>query len=232
MKLNNEKYRQACEICSYFLETATNDHGFIFLDDINRQDWAEVFEKLIKYSDEHIDDFIWDIDNIIKEYCPECKDIFSMHSFISKIGFLYYFFLDLDNFNILEHCTVIPTSSFIYGDFGGELIIPQGIEEIGLSCFAGSTFNKILLPDSLKKIDGFAFSVCKELKELTLPHNLVYIGEKAFSMYLDKLNYDGTIEEFKTLVKNSDIEWWKALSIDNVNCKDGEVSVRIGLQLK
>ena len=146
--------------------------------------------------------------------------------------FWYYFFLDLDNFNVLEHCTVIPPISFVYEEFSGELIIPQGIEEIGLSCFTGSNFNKIILPNSLKRIGDFAFAVCRELKELTLPHNLVYIGEKAFSMFLDKLNYDGTIEEFKKLVKNSDIEWWKNLNINNVNCKDGEVSVRIGLQLK
>lgn len=57
---------------------------------------------------------------------------------------------------------------------GGPLsvILPDGIVELGSSCFAGCNFESIHLPDSIEKIGIRCFYDCKKLTELILPSQI------------------------------------------------------------
>ena len=46
--------------------------------------------------------------------------------------------------------------------------------------FEGSALENIKLPSTLKKIESCAFGFCTNLKSITLPDSLEYIGEGCF----------------------------------------------------
>lgn len=50
-----------------------------------------------------------------------------------------------------------------------ELIIPDGIVELGRDCFLGSEIESIFLPKSLSKVDKSSFYQCFNLKEIHIP---------------------------------------------------------------
>lgn len=60
--------------------------------------------------------------------------------------------------------------------------IPEGQTRIEKFAFEGSNLEGIDLPDSLKSIEGFAFSFCTKLTAITLPDGVDYIGQGAFNM--------------------------------------------------
>ena len=63
-----------------------------------------------------------------------------------------------------------------------ELVLPEGVTEIGAEAFSfNSDVKKIIFPDSLERIGEEAFRDCWELSDPVLPGNLKYIGVKAFS---------------------------------------------------
>ena len=66
-----------------------------------------------------------------------------------------------------------------------EIHICEGVEEIGEGAFAYLTnLVKVKFPNSLKKIEGNAFSCCESLEEISFPSNTtnkIEIGENAFT---------------------------------------------------
>ena len=63
-----------------------------------------------------------------------------------------------------------------------ELVIPEGVEEIGEGAFADlRTLCRLSLPSTLKTIGRNAFSGCSALEEVTLPEGLETLGEGCFS---------------------------------------------------
>lgn len=63
-----------------------------------------------------------------------------------------------------------------------EIIIKEGITEIGKECFADyDSVESVELPKSLKKIGREAFRDCSSLKEIDLPDGVTEIGKKAFA---------------------------------------------------
>ena len=75
-----------------------------------------------------------------------------------------------------------------------ELVIPEGVKEIGTNALAGCTgLTKITLPESLETIGQSAFGQreqkgsflvfpsCKSLTSITIPKNVTHIGNYAFS---------------------------------------------------
>jgi len=60
-----------------------------------------------------------------------------------------------------------------------EVQLPPTIEEIGGSCFNGSSITSLVLPPSLRRIDDYAFFNSK-ITELHLPASVEHIGESAF----------------------------------------------------
>lgn len=70
-----------------------------------------------------------------------------------------------------------------------EIIIPDGITEIGNNAFAGNAFAKVEVPGSVKKIGNYAFSQVQEKKAMTeiiLHEGLESIGSYAFRHVLAK----------------------------------------------
>ena len=62
------------------------------------------------------------------------------------------------------------------------LTVISGISTIGKEAFAGNTnLRKVILPDTVRKIDFAAFEDCKELIQVVLPLGVKEIGSSAFS---------------------------------------------------
>ena len=62
-----------------------------------------------------------------------------------------------------------------------EIILPQGVPQIGSSAFWGCTSLKnIEIPESINAIEAFAFDGCKSLKNIEIPKSVVSIGSYAF----------------------------------------------------
>lgn len=64
--------------------------------------------------------------------------------------------------------------------------IPEGVEEIGVNAFGGDlqhpapAIESIHFPNTLKRIEENAFEYCRNLKSVTIPQNVAYIGYSAF----------------------------------------------------
>lgn len=71
----------------------------------------------------------------------------------------------------------------------GDVVIPEGVTEIGREAFAGTEYydhesiHSIVLPDSIRIIRENAFIYCKDLEEINLPEGLETIEGGAFSGY-------------------------------------------------
>jgi uncharacterized protein YjdB len=81
----------------------------------------------------------------------------------------------------------IPDTVKIIADFAfdsavrlAEVVIPEGITEIGKCTFRDCTFSQIVLPKSLTSIGELAFGRCKNLKSITIPKGVVNWGRAAF----------------------------------------------------
>lgn len=62
-----------------------------------------------------------------------------------------------------------------------EFEFEEGIEIIAEGLFAGTKIEKIVIPNTVKVIDEFAFSGCTELREVLLPNSLQWLGMSCFS---------------------------------------------------
>lgn len=61
-----------------------------------------------------------------------------------------------------------------------ELVIEDGIEEIGGAAFRNNLIEEVVIPDSVKTIGGGAFSNCEQLKKVTLSKSLTEIAPSVF----------------------------------------------------
>lgn len=62
-----------------------------------------------------------------------------------------------------------------------EVVIPEGMKELGARCFSGCSLESVILPDSLTVIGESAFSGCKSLVSVQLGAGLSDLGNGAFS---------------------------------------------------
>lgn len=68
-----------------------------------------------------------------------------------------------------------------YYGVGTELVIPEGVTEIGQHTFSRiNDLTSITIPRSVKKIGHHAFTGCTKLKSITVPSSVTVIEEKAF----------------------------------------------------
>jgi len=75
----------------------------------------------------------------------------------------------------LRMCVPMKTGSFT---------IPNTVKEIGSSAFRGSHLSSITVPESVKYVNTGSFSWCMELKELTIPSSVGFIGGTFASLAL------------------------------------------------
>ena len=72
-------------------------------------------------------------------------------------------------------------NAFGYGSILEEIILPEGVTEIGVNAFMGATnLQYITIPSTVTIIGANAFKDCSSMKEIVLPENLDSIGENAF----------------------------------------------------
>ena len=72
--------------------------------------------------------------------------------------------------NAFEHDKTIDT-----------VFLPDSIKEINYKTFCFSTLRKIVIPDSVVKIDSYSFQACKNLEDVTFSESLRVIETGAFS---------------------------------------------------
>ncbi len=97
-----------------------------------------------------------------------------------------------------EHKVVaIADGAFFNFTTATEIIVPEGVKEIGESAFE-HCFNlkKITLPKTIERIEAFAFSDCKKLEDLIITDgaDIRFVGENVFkscSMIKNEI-YEGT----------------------------------------
>lgn len=62
-----------------------------------------------------------------------------------------------------------------------DIVIPEGVVEIGKSVFKNSNVETVVFPESLRTIGSYAFAWSHNLKKVSFPDNLVEIGAQAFN---------------------------------------------------
>ena len=92
--------------------------------------------------------------------------------------------------------TKIDSYAFEGIDSFTEVIIPEGVTEIGEYAFAETTVKKITLPESLTKIGDYAFYM-STLEEIVIPSGVKEIGYSSFDrcMNLEKVTLNNGLEK-------------------------------------
>ena len=73
--------------------------------------------------------------------------------------------------------------SFAAGEMDGQNYqVPQGVEAI--YSMNNANFQRVSLPNSLKRIEAWAFSYCRLLRGIDIPETVEYIGDYAFNSCL------------------------------------------------
>ena len=75
------------------------------------------------------------------------------------------------------HCFVRMPYSYS----GSSYTIPDGIEQICGEAFSGSHLSSITIPNSVTRIDNYAFQNCSNLSSIAIPDNVTSIGNYAFA---------------------------------------------------
>lgn len=84
--------------------------------------------------------------------------------------------------------TVLPNNAFfiiqpLYNNETGEelpinIILPQNLTKIGISCFDGASIKQIAIPDTVTEIGDGAFNYCEQLASIALPSGLQKISSR------------------------------------------------------
>lgn len=84
--------------------------------------------------------------------------------------------------------TVLPSVAFsiiqpLYNNETGEelpinIILPQNLTKIGISCFDGAMIEQITIPDTVTEIGDTAFNYCEKLASIALPSGLQKISSR------------------------------------------------------
>ena len=92
----------------------------------------------------------------------------------------------------------------------------------------GSVVKKVIIEEGVETLEDNALAYTSDLSEVQLPSTTKFLGKNLFSRNfygdLKKLTiiYNGTMDDFKKLVANSDGDWYNGLkSGTTVVCTDG-----------
>ena len=113
-----------------------------------------------------------------------------------------------------------------YVGSGGDVVIPEGVTEIGENAFSGCTaLTSVTLPEGVTSIGSSEFSSCSYLATITIPKSVDLIYEYAFadSKRLKTVNFEGTVAEWYAITKGN--SWNEQCPFTVVHCSDGDVKL-------
>ncbi len=135
--------------------------------------------------------------------------------------YFYYFGADVftgspveGNFYSQDETILGQNVLFSYCGSAKEYTIPDNIELIVPGCFMFSGIEKINFNSSVTEIPEFAFACCRQLKEVTIPDGIYYLGYAAFK--------DCT--KLETVVLGDDVEYIGEKCFENTGLR----SVHLG----
>lgn len=103
--------------------------------------------------------------------------------------------------------TVLPNNAFfiiqpLYNNETGEelpinIILPQNLTKIGISCFDGASIKQIAIPDTVTEIGANAFNYCEQLASIALPSGLQKISSRMLAdcMSLTSITIPASVTE-------------------------------------
>ena len=115
--------------------------------------------------------------------CSSLSGSLSLPESLESIGQMCFqnCFMLTGTLTISSKLKVIPLQCFLECNFSGDLIIPEGIEEIGENAFGWSgSYKSLSLPNSLKKLGRQAFHECNIQGELVIPSHVKTIPDNCF----------------------------------------------------
>lgn len=89
---------------------------------------------------------------------------------------------DVEKFYITEDGYLDSYQILDKSKFSGNVIIPDGVKEIGSNTFIKNTkIKSVVIPNGVEKIWGWAFALCPKLTSVTIPSTVKSIGFYAFN---------------------------------------------------
>ena len=120
---------------------------------------------------------------ILAFYGMNCYIYFPTDSSLTYIGAEAFSGSIGGKLEIPETVEYIGPGAFMFSDYEGDLIIPEGITAIEKDTFWGCDGfdGKLVIPESVTTIGSYAFYECSGFSgEVTIPENVKYIGDNAF----------------------------------------------------
>lgn len=87
---------------------------------------------------------------------------------------------DVETIHIPQTVEIIKDRSFSNLKLVKEVIIPEGVMEIGEYAFSFSSVERVVIPSTVKKVGEGVFSFCNNLKEVIINDGIAYLGPEMF----------------------------------------------------
>ena len=169
------------------------------------------------------------IDNYAFNCCTSLINVVMPDSVTSIGEGAFNYCQSLTSVIISDGVTNIGYRAFSYCSSLASVTIGESLTEISSAAFFECTMlTDIKIGNSVTSIYCDAFGNCTSLKSITLPKSVTFIEYAAFygSTSLTKIYYNGTIEEWNSILKDEEDEYrWDDGTVDYViYCTDGEIS--------
>ena len=128
----------------------------------------------------------------------------------------------------LDQLDYVPENYFCKNWNVVSINLPVTITKIDSSAFEGCEYlESVILPNGLKDIGPWVFHSCPSLKSITLPKTLEYIGDGNFDYCdeLDTVNFEGTCEQFLSLIEDNTEMFKYSDKLEEISCNDGFISI-------
>ena len=112
-----------------------------------------------------------------------------------------------------------------YNNGNGVITFDGPVTIIGWSAFDSFYATNIILPNSVKSIEGWAFVGAGTLKSVTIPNGVTNIGPSPFAYIFHSLyvSYKGTMEQWNLIEKVPN--WNQECPEITVHCTDGDIII-------